>query len=32
VTVIGLFVLTVLGFITGHRRSSREDRQPGEQE
>jgi putative Mg2+ transporter-C (MgtC) family protein len=32
VTVIGLFVLTVLGFVTGHRRSSREDRHPGEQE
>jgi len=32
VTVIGLFVLTVLGFVTGHRRSSREDRHPGEPE
>ena len=32
VTVIGLFVLTVLGFITGHKRSSPADQQPSDQE
>ena len=32
VTVIGLFVLTVLGFVTGHRRASREDRHHDEPE
>jgi putative Mg2+ transporter-C (MgtC) family protein len=32
VTVIGLFVLTVLGFLTGRSRSSHEDREPGERE
>ena len=30
VTVVGLFVLTVLGFLTGRKRSSPEDGQPGE--
>jgi putative Mg2+ transporter-C (MgtC) family protein len=29
ITVIGLLVLTVLGFATGRTRSSREDREPG---
>jgi putative Mg2+ transporter-C (MgtC) family protein len=32
ITVIGLFVLTVLGFITARSRSTPEDRQPDEQE
>ena len=32
VTVVGLFVLTVLGFLTGRKRPSPEDRHPGEQE
>ena len=32
VTVIGFFVLTVLGFVTGRKRSSPEGRQPDEQE
>jgi putative Mg2+ transporter-C (MgtC) family protein len=32
VTVLGLFVLTVLGFATGRRRSPPEDRGPGEQD
>jgi putative Mg2+ transporter-C (MgtC) family protein len=32
VTLIGLFVLTVLGFLTGRGRPSSEDRHPGEQE
>jgi putative Mg2+ transporter-C (MgtC) family protein len=32
VTVIGLFVLSVLGFLTGRNRSSPEDQEAGEQE
>jgi putative Mg2+ transporter-C (MgtC) family protein len=32
VTVIGLFVLTVLGFLTGRGRASPEDHQPGHRE